>query len=32
VLIKGTVNSPILYGTTDSGGTNDKGAVFKLKP
>ena len=32
VLIKGTVNSPILYGTTDSGGTDDKGAVFKLKP
>ena len=32
VLIKGTVNSPVLYGTTDSGGTDDKGAVFKLKP
>ncbi len=32
VLIKGTVNRPVLYGTTDSGGTNDKGAVFKLIP
>ena len=32
VLVKGTLSSTVLYGTTDSGGTDDKGAVFRLKP
>ena len=32
VLLKGSLASPVLYGTTDSGGTNNKGAVFKIKP
>jgi len=32
VLIKGSPGNEVLYGTTDAGGTNNKGAVFKLKP
>jgi len=32
VLVKGSISSPIFYGTTDSGGVNNKGAVFKLTP